>query len=248
MDLGSPIASGNTASIYLSEGNVIKLFNDGMDRSYVLYEANKQKSVHGSGLFVPEVLEVKQIEGKQAILMEYIEGSTLGDLCHHNMEKVERYLRISVDVQQKVHKISTVYSLEKMTTKLTRQIESVDKLSSLQKRDLIEKMNSFSFEQKLCHGDFHLFNLILSNEEVAIIDWVDASLGDIRADVYRTYLLYTQHSDELAETYLRLYCESSGLSKEEIFQWAPIIAGARLSENVATEDSDRLIEIVNQYS
>jgi hypothetical protein len=47
---------------------------------------------------------------------------------------------------------------------------------------------------------------------------------------------------------LRLYCKKSGLSKEEIFQWAPIMAAARLSENVSTENAQRLMEIINHYS
>ncbi|BCB37562.1 hypothetical protein BCJMU51_2449 [Bacillus cereus] len=39
-------------------------------------------------------------------------------------------------------------------------------------------------------------------KNVNIIDWVDASSGDIRADVFRTYLLYAQSHIELAEMYL----------------------------------------------
>ena len=104
-----------------------------------------------------------------------------------------------------------------------------------------------TFDEKLCHGDFHFFNLIMSDHKVTIIDWVDASAGDIRADVYRTYLLYSQFLVELADMYMRLYCEKSGLSKDEIFQWAPIIAAARLSECVSSEKPERLLEIVNQY-
>ena len=56
-----------------------------------------------------------------------------------------------------------------------------------------------------------------------VIDWVDASSGDIRADVFRTYLLYSQASVELAEMYLHIYCSRTGLSRDEVFQWAPII-------------------------
>ncbi|GAE32884.1 phosphotransferase [Halalkalibacter hemicellulosilyticusJCM 9152] len=80
-----------------------------------------------------------------------------------------------------------------------------------------------------------------------MIDWVDSSAGDIRADVYRTYLLYSQFSSELANMYLRLYCEKSRLLSSEVFQWAPIIAGARLSENVSSENSERLMEIISHY-
>jgi hypothetical protein len=37
------------------------------------------------------------------------------------------------------------------------------------------------------------------------------------------------------------------LQKGEIFDWAPIIAGARLSENLSSERSGRLLKIVDQY-
>lgn len=97
------------------------------------------------------------------------------------------------------------------------------------------------------NGDYHPFNLIMSNDNVKIIDWVDSSSGDIRADVYRTYLLYAQSSVELAEMYLRIYCKNFGLSKEEVLEWAPIIAGARLSENVSSENGEYLMRLVDQY-
>ena len=60
-------------------------------------------------------------------------------------------------------------------------------------------------------------------KNVNIIDWVDASSGDIRADVFRTYLLYAQSHIELAEMYLQIYCNNTDLTRGEIFQWAPII-------------------------
>ncbi len=131
--------------------------------------------------------------------------------------------------------------------KLRGQIESAPLLNLKQKTALLQKLDSMTFEKRLCHGDYHLYNLIMEDDNVSIVDWVDSSAGDICADIYRTYLLYSQFYEELAELYLTLYCKKSGLSKEEVFQWAPIIAGARLSENVSTEKPERLLEIVNRY-
>jgi len=170
----------------------------------------------------------------------------MGDILSENMEQTEYYMNISVDIQQKIHLV-VADSLEPMTEKLKRQIESVNNLDNRQKSALIQKIDTMTFENRLCHGDYHLFNLIMSDNNVTILDWVDSSAGDIRADVYRTYLLYLQFSKELADMYLRLYCEKSGLLKDEVFQWAPIIAGARLSESVLSENSERLIDIVNHY-
>jgi tRNA A-37 threonylcarbamoyl transferase component Bud32 len=246
MNLGTPIAIGNTAKIYLFDNKIIKVFNDNFSGLESSYEANKQKCAYECGLAVPKVLEVTKINGKQAIVMEYIKGRTIGDILSENMEQAEYYLNISVDIQQEIHK-HTANSLEQMSEKLTRQIESVHSLDTRQKAALFRKLEKMTFENKLCHGDFHLFNLILSDNKVTIIDWVDSSTGDRRADVYRTYLLYSQFSIEIANMYLQLYCQKSGFSKEEVFQWAPIIAGARLSEIVPSENPDRLIEIVNHY-
>ena len=173
-------------------------------------------------------------------------GESLGDLLLRDKEQAECYLSTSVDMQLKIHSI-TPDAIEPMYDKLYRQIEAVSIIDEKQKSYLLKKLDSFTFKSRLCHGDFHLFNLLVAENQVFVIDWMDASSGDPRADVYRTYLLYSQFSSELAEIYLRLYCEKSGLNRTEIFQWAPIIAGARLSENVPSENSKRLIEILNTH-
>ncbi|MCM3736994.1 aminoglycoside phosphotransferase family protein [Bacillus cytotoxicus] len=248
MNLGDPIAIGNTAKIYLCDDKIVKVFNKHFPNTESLYEAKKQEYAYSCGLHVPKVLEVREIKGRQAVIMEYVEGKTVGDLLMNNMELAEHYINICVNVQKEVHAVvvdSTL--LESMSEKLHRQIESVHNLGEIQKDKLVRKLDSMVFEPRLCHGDFHPFNLIMSNDNVNIIDWVDSSSGDIRADVYRTYLLYSQSSVELADMYLRIYCKNTGLSRDEVFEWAPIIAAARLSENVSSENIERLNKIVDQY-
>ncbi|MBK3497033.1 aminoglycoside phosphotransferase family protein [Viridibacillus sp. YIM B01967] len=246
MNLGNPVAIGNTAKIYLYDNKIVKIFNDYLPDTESSYEAIKQKYAYSCGLSVPKVLDVTKLDGKQAIIMEYIKGRTLGDLLSENMKHAEYYMNISIDIQQKIHMVNADL-LEPMSDKLRRQIESAHNLDKRHKSHLIQKLDSMTFENRLCHGDFHLFNLIMSDNKVTIIDWVDSSAGDIRADIYRTYLLYSQFSAELADLYLRLYCEKSGLSECDVFQWAPIIAGARLAENVSSEKTERLMEIINHY-
>lgn len=241
---GKPIATGNTAAIYLHENKAIKIFRDHLPASAPVYETHKQQLAYDSGLRVPEVLEVTMIEGKHALVMEYVKGKTLGQLVMEDREQAEYYMGLSVDTQREIHN-KKIDSLEPMKEKLARQIQSVGCLNDEMKAALLEKLESMTFESRLCHGDFHLYNLIQTDDGIAIIDWVDASAGDIRADVYRSYLLYSQVSTELAEMYVKLYSEKSGLGKEEIFAWVPIVAAARLAENVATEDENRLMEIIH---
>lgn len=248
MNLGTPIAIGNTAKIYLYNNRIYKVFNDYLPESASFIESEKHKFAYSCGLSVPKIIDVTKIDGKQTIIMEFIKGRTIGDILSGYPEQAEYYLKISIDLQQKIHEVVVKDdSIEHMTEKLSRQINSVKGLDKRCKSALIQKMNTLTFKNRLCHGDFHLYNLIMSGNNVTIIDWVDSSIGDPCADVYRTYLLYSHFSNELAEMYLGLYCKKSGLVKDDVFQWAPIIAAARLSEIVPSENPERLLDIINQY-
>ncbi|XID94958.1 phosphotransferase [Paenibacillaceae bacterium WGS1546] len=246
MNLGEPIAIGNTAKIYLHDGKIIKVFNDHLPDTEAEYETNKQKLAHAYGLPVPHIYEVTKVNGKQAIVMEHIKGDTIGSLLFADRSKAKQYTDLSVDIQLKIHAVKAP-GLEWMSDKLSRQITSAHQLDDKQKNALLERLDAIKYDPYLCHGDYHVFNLILNENQVVIIDWVDASSGDVRADVCRTYLLYAQFSADLADLYLRLYCDKSGIRQDEIFLWAPVIAGARLSEHVSSEKASRLIEIVNKY-
>ena len=211
MNLGEPIASGNTANIYLHENKVIKIFKDHLPDTESENEARKQKVAFESGLRVPKILDIKKVNGQQAIIMEYVEGKTLGELVTENMDEVESFLEMSVDIQMDIHKV-LAEALEPMRIKLQRQIEAVKGLDELVKTSLLNKLHSMRVEKRLCHGDFHLYNMIKSGDEIFIIDWVDASSGNPQADVCRTYILYSQVSLDIAELYLKLYCQYSGWS------------------------------------
>ena len=247
MNLSNPIAKGNTAEIYLYENKIIKVYKDYLPETEARKEADKQQVANLFGLPVPQVLDVTKIDGKQAIIMEYITGKTLGELFLENKEQEDYYLGLSVDIQRKIHSYKTD-KIESMYEKLQKQIEQAPVINITQKTNLISMLLTMNVENTLCHGDLHLFNLIMGGEKITIIDWVDASAGDFRADVYRTYLLYSQYSIDLANKYVQLYCEESGIERIEIFQWAPIIAAARLSESVSTENTKRLLDIIASSS
>ncbi|WP_144532935.1 aminoglycoside phosphotransferase family protein [Bacillus paranthracis] len=249
MVLGNPIAKGNTAEIYLYDNKIMKLFKDYLPNTESMNEAKKQKYAYSCGLPVPNVFEVTKIQNRQAIIMEYVKGENIGDLLLNNLNEAEHYINICVNEQKKIHSICVnTDEIESMRGRLERQIKSVHKLDEKQKENILNMLHSIKFEPRLCHGDFHPFNLILSKEEkVKVIDWVDASSGDIRADVFRTYLLYAQSHIELAEMYLQIYCNNTDLTRDEIFQWAPIISVARFTEKVSPQNEVYLSKLLNQY-
>ena len=138
MDLGTPIAMGNTAKVFLHQNKIIKVFNDFLPDTESTYEANKQRFAYATGLSVPEIFDVTTIDGKQAIVMEYVKGKTVGDLLLENKDEAEYYMNISIDIQQKIHTIEAD-SLEPMSYKLRKQIEAANLLDDRQKDILLKK-------------------------------------------------------------------------------------------------------------
>src|SRR5690625_2173484 len=142
MNLGQPIAEGNTAKIYLFDNKIIKVFNDHLFDSEPIKEAAKQQYAYSYGLPVPKIIDVTRINGKRAIIMEYIQGDTLGDLLFKDKEKAEIYLSLSIDIQMKIHNIEPdSQDVESMKDKLARQIKSMHQLDKNQKNNLIEELD-----------------------------------------------------------------------------------------------------------
>ncbi|MCE4047930.1 phosphotransferase family protein [Bacillus sp. Au-Bac7] len=248
MNLGNPIATGNTANLYLLDSKIMKVFKDFLPQGEAYYEAKKQQYAYSKGLNAPKVLEVKNINDSQAIVMEYIYGETLGQQLLNDLEHAERYMKLLINVQTSIHAVIVeADALEPLPERLKSKLQAVSCLNDIQKQALLLKLKSLKHEHRLCHGDLHPFNLIATDKEVYIIDWVDASAGDRLADICRTYLLFLSFSIELAELYIDMYCKHTTILKGEILEWLPIIAGARLYENVSAEENKLLMKMVNEY-
>lgn len=230
------LGEGNTARLYLWEDKALKVYGEKANPGEAEREAFKQRFAYERGLPVPQVFGTPETDGRQAVLMEYVSGPTLGDLYRADSSRLEEYVALSVEWQRRVHAIPAE-GMPLLKNRVASKINEAPGLDSANKERLLFQLEGMPNGDKLCHGDYHLYNMILKEGQatdganrLAIIDWVDSSCGDFRADVCRTYLLYRAHSVELAEMHLRLYCQSSGIEREDILQWLPVLAAAKLVE------------------
>ena len=83
--------------------------------------------------------------------------------------------------------------------------------------------------QKVCHGDFNPSNIIITPEGVPyILDWSHATQGNASADVARTYLLFRLAGDvDLAEKYMKLFCQKSDTARQYVDKWLPVVAASQ---------------------
>ena len=227
MNLDRVIAVRNDKIIYRNSDRCIKVFSTGHTKADVLNEALNQSRAEETGLNVPEIFEVTKIEGKWAIISEYIKGKTLSRLIKENPEKKAEYMELFVDLQMEVHK-QTCPLLHKLKDKMIRKIAET-RFDATTRYDLHTRLDSMPRHKKLCHGDFSLSNVILAeNGTPYILDWAHAAQGNASADVARTYLLFWMGGDiSGAERYLELFCQKSGTEKEYVRKWLPLVAAAQ---------------------
>ena len=81
--------------VYKDGDRIIKVFTKEHGKANVFNEALCQARVEESGLDIPKVLEVTEIDGEWAIVIEYAEGKTLEQLMNENPDKLEEYMEIS---------------------------------------------------------------------------------------------------------------------------------------------------------
>ena len=131
-----------------------------------------------------------------------------------------------------------------LKVRLENNITATGLLDEPRKRDLLNRIADLPDGDRLCHGDFHPMNILGDISKPVIIDWPDARRGDPAADVCRSYLLMKLHAGEIATTYLDIYCQTAGMSRQAVLSWLPCVAAAKLAEGVPGE-LDGLLKIVD---
>ena len=236
MKLDRVIAVRNNKTVYRDGDRCIKVFNKEYSKADVLNEALNQARIEDTGLNIPKVLEVTMIDGKWAIVSEYIKGKTLAQLIIEDEDKKAEYINLLVDLQMSVH-AKTCPLLSKLKDKMSRKIALTD-LDATTRYDLHTRLEGMPKHNKVCHGDFNPSNIIIAeNGTPYILDWSHATQGNASADVARTYLLFWLSGDIAgAELYLDTFCKKSGTEKRYVQKWMPIVAA---SQSVKGNEKER---------
>lgn len=235
MELNKVIAVRTTKTVYRDGDLAIKVFDEDTKKSDVLNEALNQARVEEAGIRVPRVEEVTKVDGRWAIVSQYIPGKTLARLMEENPEKKDEYLERLVDIQLEMH-AHTAPLLSRLKDKMQRKISETT-FDATTRYELHTRLESLREHKKVCHGDFNPSNIIITpDDEAYILDWSHATQGNASADAARTYLLFWLSGDITgAEKYLELFCKKSDTAKQYVQKWIPIVAASQTVKGKAEE-------------
>jgi len=235
--LDNLLVDRGSKKIYLDGDKVIKLMGEEYPAPDVLSEAHNLAAVEETALKVPRLVEVTKINGKWAVVWEYVKGTTLAQLMEKNEDKEQQYLERFVDIQLDMHRHHAT-RLPLLTEKMERKIKASE-LDATARYEILGRLASMPKHTKLCHGDFNPSNIVITDKDEAyIIDWSHATQGNASADAVHTYMLFWLTGDvALAEEYLSLFCKKSDTAVQYMEKWIPIVAASRLPKAKPEEKS-----------
>lgn len=223
------------------DGTAYKLFDKSFSPTQIYYEAMLQTMAGEVGIRVPKIYGIERIDDRLAILSEYIEGKTVAQLMEEYPGKKEYYLGLLADTQLGIHS-HTVSDIKKLKHKIRSEIKSLTVLDDIKKYELETRLASMPQHNKLCHGNFGPENVVIDEmDKIIVLDWVAATRGNATADIAKTYFKLALCSTELAEKYITVICEKSGIDRQYVYEWLPLMAACGLCEKNPSEREKALL-------
>jgi hypothetical protein len=258
--LGDVVARGSRSLVHAyGRGAVVKVPKLATPASWILAEAEYVEAVRAVGAPAPSLLGIEQIFGRPASVWERVDGPSLWQEVVDRPDRSADVGRTLADIQLALFELVPPVTLpdqrDRLISKIRWSAANVDASLGV----ALELLPGGTGTPRLCHGDLHPSNVIVSRDGPVIVDWFDASRGDRVADVARSSLTLLAHgattpshlpgSDPrtlavLTEAYLARLRESLDIPPGLLSRWQGISAAARLAEGMPPEP---LLEVWRRF-
>lgn len=240
-ELGESLGSGKEAEVFRRGDHVLKLNRRAASKASAFREAANLAIVEALGLPAPSPLGVTQVGERWGVLMTLAPGESFGVVIGRQAEITPDYLGAMADLHAQILEQPGT-GLMTLKARLAANIGRAPGLGDEERHRLLDELRQRRDGDRLCHGDFHPWNVLGPPGRAIVVDWLDACAGRPEADICRSYVLMKPPAPQLAEAYLNV-CEARGLaSRADILAWRPFVAAARLAEGV-TDGVDALMEM-----
>jgi aminoglycoside phosphotransferase (APT) family kinase protein len=249
--LGEVVARGSRSVIHAyGRGAVVKVPKPATPASWILAEARYAEAARAVGAPAPSLLGMESVFGRPASIWERVDGPSLWQRVVDRADRSAGVGRALAEVQLALFELVPPVTLpdqrDRLLSKIRRSAATVD--PSLVAA--VELLPPRPLAPRLCHGDLHPSNVLVSDRGPVIVDWFDASLGDRVADVARSSLTLLGHGaatpshlpgadprtlDVLTQAYLSRLRESLDIPADLLARWQAVSAAARLAEGLARE-------------
>ena len=89
-------------TVYKCDDSIVKVFAETHPKSDIFNEALLTAQIEETGLEIPKVKGVTQIDEKWAIEIEYKDGKTLEEMMNSDKKNIEKYMEDFVELQLQI--------------------------------------------------------------------------------------------------------------------------------------------------
>ena len=247
--IGRLLGVGREAEVYAhGDDAVIKLYRPGYRGHHA--EALALTSLAGHGI-APGLLDVVDRDGRPGLVLERVTGVDMLDLLQREPLRVRSLARALADAHLAVQAVRAPVELPDVRHVLAGGIEAAGLPREL-RGFALRVLDGLPSGDRLCHGDYHPGNVMVTADGVSVIDWPNAARGVPEADHARALLLL-RWADPLPGTspvkrglvaagrslltrrYARAYAGSARRPLRHVDSWLAVQLAARLAEGIAVE-------------
>jgi uncharacterized protein (TIGR02172 family) len=255
-----PIAEGRTAEIYTwDDRHILKLYRDWCPPDWVDYEARIARAVYDAGIPSPQAGEIIEVDGRRGLIYERLEGVSMLQDMNARPWMLWKHARSLAELQAGIHN-KAIAGLPAYKDRLHYAIGKSSQLTDELRRKVLEMLDTLPDGVNICHGDYHPGNVFLTKKGPVVLDWMTACSGSPWADVARTSLILSIGAKAAGKqvspliraairiyhrAYLKRYRALSHNPVNELTRWSPVIAAARLNEEIRPE-REALIKIAQE--
>ncbi len=168
--LGTLLAEGATAEIYeWGIEHVLKLYRPSYGLRVAQYEARIARLVEAAGLDVPAVGDLIQVDERVGLVYERLNGQTAIRALQENMLRLRYFAKSMARLQAAIHQQKDD-TLPAQKDRLRTGIEQGAGLEASVKEILFQRLDNLPDDQVICHGDFHMENILVNDADFAVID------------------------------------------------------------------------------
>jgi len=258
--LSTPIAQGRTAEVYFwDDRHILKLYREWCPSNWVEDEAQIARAVHAAGIPSPDTGEIIEVNGRRGLVYERLEGISMLQDMNARPWTILRHARSLADLHVQINKIS-ITGLPSYKGGLQYAIAQTQQLTEDLRNKALTLLHALPDGKQLCHGDYHPGNVMLTKNGSIVIDWMTARMGSPWADVARTSMILNIGVKSAGKqvrplirmaillyhrAYLNRYRTLFPNTKNELNRWLPVIAAARLNEDIEPE-REALMQMIRE--
>jgi aminoglycoside phosphotransferase (APT) family kinase protein len=243
------IGEGREAEVFaLGDGRVLRLARTGAGAAAVGDEHVALAAAQSAGVPVPAVFGRVEVEGRPGLVVERLGTGNLLLEIGAGPWRVFPIGRQLGELHARIHEVAAPSSLPSVHDRTRARLESPLVPADLRDRALA-LLDALPEGERLCHGDFNPANVLRAPDgSPRVIDWSAASRGAPDADYARAELIVrhgavgpdaTTAVRALARVGRRVlwhgYRRAYGRPPVEADRWFPVMAAARLAEDIAEE-------------